>query len=109
MIVKVKYSELDEVKKKMLSDKDLLKLEIERLLKATDKLHSIWLGEASDSYYNNAYPYIKRMEVLVNSIDTIEQFIDGSSKQYKENDKKYSDKLKQEVQKDESRKRDIDN
>lgn len=97
MIVKVKFEELNEVKNTMLKDKNSFEIEVNRLLGAMEKLKTIWTGDDADMFYKNAYPYIKRMRVISEAIETLGNFIDGSAKQYVESERQNSSIMKSEV------------
>ena len=96
MVIKVDYDELKNVNEKAIKNCSLLDHEIDRLLKTLEELKNCWKGIDSDTFYNKAYDYFKRMKVLPAFQSSMTNFIKESSNQYKQNDKELSDKLKKE-------------
>ena len=97
MNIKVNFDELDNVKNVMTKDKESFSYEVKRLLDATEKLRTIWTGDDADMFFNNAYPYIKRMSVIGEAMGTLGDFIGGSTNQYRSNEEQNSSIMKSEV------------
>ena len=97
MNIKVNFEELGQVKSVMTKDKDSFAIEVNRLLGAMERLRTIWTGDDADTFFKNAYPYIKRMSIIGESMGTLGDFIDGSSRQYRDNEQQNSSIMKSEV------------
>ena len=96
MNIKVNFEKLENVKNVSDRNKESLYYEIKKLLASLERLKNIWVGEDFDRYYDNAYNYIKRMNVLCSFMDTIDNAMKNASTFYKRQDEGCANSLKEE-------------
>lgn len=103
MLVKVDHRELENIKDVMKTDSDLLDEEINVMLNNLEKLRTIWQGEDSDKFYNNAFNYISRMKTITNAMGVMGEFIYNMNNNYQENDKQFSKEIEVNVSNERNR------
>ena len=96
MNLRVEFDELEYVTKTMERDKSELEVEIKRLKDSLERIKTVWSGPDFEQFYAKASPYVNRMHVLVDFIDTSRTFINEGSNQYKSQDESFSRDLDKE-------------
>ena len=97
MLLKVKHSELREVKNVLVNDGELIDEEINNLRQQLEKLKGIWQGQDSDFFCNNLLNYFEKMKSIPNSMRTLADFINKANNRYAENDEMFTRELQMEV------------
>ena len=101
MSLRVEFDRLDYVTKSMNRDKSDLEIEIKRLKDSLERVKTVWSGPDFEKFYDKAFPYINRMDVLCGFIDATSSFITGACDQYKHQDEAFSKELDKENDKEE--------
>lgn len=90
MELRVEFDELDYVTKTMDRDKEELQVEINRLKNSLERIRNVWSGPDFEKFYEKASPYVNRMQVLCDFLDTSSTFIEEGCNQYESQDEVYS-------------------
>ncbi len=61
------------------------------------ELHEIWQGEDSDIFFENAFSYIERLNVIPTCYDSLSHFVSGASKEYYETDMEGKNQFEKDV------------
>lgn len=96
MILKVRHAELNNVKKKVINDSEILDTEINNLLQYINELKGVWQGVDADTFCNEAHNYVNRMKGISNCFKVIGNFISDANSSYEDND----NSLKKEIEKE---------
>lgn len=103
MLLKVNHEELRNVKDVMKNNSNLLDEEINVMLNNLEKLRTIWQGDDSDKFYDNAFNYISRMKTITNAMGVMGEFINNMNNNYEENDKQFSKEIEVNVSNEKNR------
>ncbi len=96
MELKVKFNELNTVKKTFDQDKEELDKEIKNILAQVQKLRGIWQGVDATDFCNNLEAYAENMKNISTTFDNFSKFVDSANKGYKEGDEAFSSALRRE-------------
>ena len=103
MLLKVNHEELKNVKDVMKENSNLLNEEITIMLNNLENLRTIWQGDDSDLFYDNAFNYISRMKTITSAMNVMGDFINNMDDNYKKNDEQFSKEIEVNVSNEKNR------
>ena len=97
MDLRVNHEELNNFYDLSKNESEFLREEIDYWLLKLDELKDIWKGEDADEFYNNASSYLKRMYVVPEFFDSVNEFVIGANRQYNNIDNESKDEFEKVV------------
>lgn len=89
----VNHSELNNFCDNVSVQSDVLKEQIEIWKDKLQELEEIWKGEDASLFFENATSYIKRLDVIPNCYDSLDSFILGANREYRNADMEFKKEI----------------
>ena len=86
MDLRVNHEELNNFYDFSRNESDFLREEIELWLEKIEELKDVWQGDDANDFYENVTSYFKRMNILPEFYDSVNEFVIGANRKYKEVD-----------------------
>lgn len=86
MDLKVNHEELNNFYDLSQNEREFIKEKLSEFLEKIEELHVIWQGTDSDEFYDNVTNYIKRLEIIPNFYDTMNNFVLDANREYRKAD-----------------------
>ncbi|MBR4260506.1 MAG: hypothetical protein IKQ33_00930 [Clostridia bacterium] len=86
MDLRVNHEEMETFYDQSTNESEFIREKIDFWLKKTEELRKIWKGKEADEYYENVTAYLKRLYVIPEFYNSVNDFILEANKQYKEVD-----------------------
>ena len=83
MDLRVNHEEIDNFYDLSTNESEFVREKIGFWLKEIDDLKKIWKGKEANEFYDNVTSYLKRMYVIPEFYDSVNDFVLEANKQYK--------------------------
>lgn len=97
MDLRVNHDELDNFYDLSRNESEFLREEIDVWLEKIEELKTIWQGEDADEFYENVRNYFERMHILPEFYDSVNDFVIGANKEYRNTDLESRDEIQKVV------------
>ena len=96
MRIQINKEEVNNMKDDIMTTKDVIDREIDVWRGQISNLKQIWTGKDANIYYTKIENYLKKLDLFVETSNTIGEFLGKANALYEEKEKNFSSELKKE-------------